>query len=233
MSRGLVVEYAGLPGAGKTTLAVSTRAALGECGIRCRIGDAGISARVPRRVRIRRRLRLATARALTHPVASAHTLATVRDIAPDRLRDALAGAVQWLAVQQLVARGRRTPGVTLLEEGPVQTAWTLGLRARGNVPAARLISTAGQPDLLVVVEAPVPLVDARLAVRGSRHSRTQLLPEAGRRVELERGEALLAELVACPRPLLRVSNDGTSRADVLGHRTARWVRLRTVAAAGG
>ena len=32
---------------------------------------------------------------------------------------------QWLATQQLVARGRRSSGVHLLEEGVVQTTWTV------------------------------------------------------------------------------------------------------------
>lgn len=225
MTPGLVVEYAGLPGAGKSTLAEETRQALRDSGIACRIGDAGISAAAPRPVRVGRRLALAGRHLVRRPVAGFRSLRRIRAVAPSGLRDGLAGAVQWLAVQELLDRARRTPGVTLLEEGPVQTAWTLALRSRGALPPGRLLEGGAETraDRLVLVEAPVALAAARLAVRPSRHSRTQRLPEGERGAELRKGEDLLVGLVDPVLPLLRVPNDGTAAPRQLGRSTARWL----------
>lgn len=226
MTPGLVVEYAGLPGAGKSTLAEETRRALTEAGVECRIGDADIGAGAPRPLRISRRLVLAGGQAARHPITTARSLARIHRIAPTSLRDGLAGAVQWLAVQELVDRARRTPGVTLFEEGPVQTAWTIALRSRGAPPGRLLHGDPGTiADRLVVVETPVALAEARLAVRPSRHSRTQLLAEDARRAELRQGEDLLAGLVDPHRSQLRVCNDGSCEAAQLGRHAAQWLLL--------
>jgi hypothetical protein len=148
---------------------------------------------------------------------------------PASTRDAMAGAVQWLAVQRLVERARHQDGVHLLEEGLVQTLWTLGLRAEndgstGSLPA--LAAHAGA-DLLVVVEAPVELVAARLATRISVHSRTQRLAESDQRSELLRGRELLHSLLGVigGRQLL-VVNDGRAATTDLARNIAEWV-LRT------
>src|SRR5690606_13259428 len=92
-------------------------------------------------------------------------------------RDAVAWLAQWLAVRRAIARARREPGPSLIEEGVVQSLWPLGLRARGPSVARFLERTPrwARGDLLVVVEAPADAVLERLAARSSRHSRTQRL----------------------------------------------------------
>jgi hypothetical protein len=225
----LVVEFAGLPGSGKTTVAAATRATLLAAGVPTRVSDASISAAAPARSRIRRRLALAAAEVCRHPLRGAGVALAVRRLAPDSSRDAAAGAVQWFAVHRLMARACRTPGVHLLEEGAVQTGWTLALRSRGRPDEllrllGRSRSQLAERRLLVVVEAPLDLVATRLATRSSRHSRTQLLAEPQRSAELVAGRELLRTILAASDGgHLLVVNDGRESPDELGRRVVGWV----------
>lgn len=225
---GKVVEFAGLPGAGKSAVAESTRAALAAAGVPCTVADEGISARVPAGVRVRRRLALASVDLSRHPVRGVQVLRSVHQVAPSWRRDAVAGATQWFAVQRLVVRSRSTSGVHLLEEGPLQTLWTLLLRTGSDpVPVLQRMlqpRSVQSPDLLVIVDAPVELASERLCNRASRHSRTQQLPEPEQLAELEAGLGLLQVILAvADRPHLLLSNDGSTTLDELGHRTATWL----------
>jgi len=226
VTRGLVIEFAGLPGAGKTTVANSTNRALLATGVSSRVCDASISAAVPVSARTRRRLALAGAEVARHPVQGMGVLRDIRRLAPVSSRDALAGAVQWFAVQRLEAQATRTAGVHLLQEGPVQTLWTLALRARGRDELVRLLGRHAWPPehLLVVVDAPLNLVSTRLCTRPSRHSRTQLLAERERAAELAAGRELLQEIVAASgRGRLLLVNDGRESPEELAHRVVSWV----------
>jgi hypothetical protein len=225
--RSVVVEFAGLPGAGKTTVADRTHQALVAAGVPSRVSDASISASVPVSTRARRRLALAGAELVRHPVQGADELRAIRRMGPVPARDALAGAVQWFAVKRLEARASRTVGVQLLQEGPVQTLWTLALRARRRHDGLALLM--GRRDvprehLVVLVDAPLDLVSNRLDARTSRHSRTQLLARGDRAVELVAGQELLREILAASdcRQLLLV-NDGRESPDELARRVVSWV----------
>jgi hypothetical protein len=220
---GLVVEFAGLPGAGKTTVADSTNRTLLRAGVPCRVLDERISAAAPLPARARRRVALAGTELSRHPLQGVGELRAIRRLAPGSSRDALAGAVQWLAVQRLEAQASRAPGVHLFQEGRVQTLWTLALRARGS---HRELQRLGLPSerLVVVVDAPLRVLSARLATRASRHSRTQLLPEREQEAELIAGRALLWEILAAAGPSrLTLCNDGRESPEVLGRRVADWV----------
>jgi len=225
--RGVVVEFAGLPGAGKTTLAHSTHQALLAAGVSSRLSDASISASAPFSSRARRRLALAGAELCRHPKHGVGALHAIRRLRPVSSRDALAGAVQWLAVQGLEARATRTAGVHVLQEGLVQTLWTLALRARGShLELVRMLGRrAYSPDhLLVVVDAPPELVSTRLATRTSRHSRTQLLAAPQRAAELALGQELLREILAVSdRGRLVLVNDGRASPEELAHHVVSWV----------
>jgi hypothetical protein len=226
----IVVEFAGLPGSGKTTLAAHTRTALVARGMPCSIVDAGMSAAVAPARRAARRVAWAAAELAHHPRRGVAAVRGVRATEPSSARDGVAGTVQWLAVQRLVTRPGRGQGVQLMEEGPLQTLWTLGLRSGEDVLTTALpdLAEEARPDLLVVVDAPDELLSARLGARGSVHSRTQLLPEPERRAELLRGRELLHDLLAgADRDHVVVLNDGVRRRSDLGRQVAEWV-LRAV-----
>jgi thymidylate kinase len=210
---GTLVEFCGLPGAGKTSLAAATLAALAEAGVPCRVVDQGVSAATSRPARVARRAASVLVEACAHPVRTAGVATRVVKARPGTVRDTVAVLAQWLALQRLLDRSHGGDGVRLLEEGEVQTLWTLGLRARRHVAVPRWERrpAAVRPDLLVVVQAPVEVALERLDERASKHSRTQRLPAARRRAELTRGEDLLERILAEARaPVVRLCNDGTA-----------------------
>lgn len=207
-----VVEFCGLPGSGKTTLAALTQTILTERGVQAGIVDAGISAAAAKPVRVARRTLAACAEAVRRPRHTVEAARLVRATGQSSSRDTAAGLTQWLAVQRLLQRARSAPGVQLLEEGLVQTMWTLGLRADADMAAPLWRCVPGsRADLLVVVGSPTKILAERLAGRTSRHSRTQALSTTAQLAELERGHALLERLVRGSQlPALRVHNDGVA-----------------------
>lgn len=213
-----VVELCGLPGTGKTTLAAQVAAELTERGQRCKIADVAMSAAVSRSRRLQRKAVGVGAQIARHPVRSADAARWIAASRQESARDAVAGLAQWLTVQQTIRAARREGGVQLLEEGIVQTLWTVGLRARRDVVRRLLGGTpaATRPALLVVVEAPVDVVSDRLTGRVSRHSRTQGLDAAAQAAELRRGQELLEKLTTWASIETQVvNNDGRTTVSAL------------------
>lgn len=198
---GLVVELAGLPGSGKSTLAEALVARLRADGVPCQIADSVVSARVRREVRVLRRGFLTVAQGARSPALSWRAALLVARSGQSSRRDVAAVLAQWLATEQLVARGRRASGVHLLEEGLVQTTWTALLRSR-HLAAADLWATvpaASRPQLVLHLDVPPDLAAHRLDSRPSQHSRVQRVAPRRRVAELRRGQALLDEILqACP-----------------------------------
>lgn len=227
----LVVEFCGLPGSGKSTIAMHTRNAIATRGLSCDVVDAGISASAARQRRVALRLRSSLRESTRHPLSTLDAASRIAASGQESPRDAMAVLAQWLAVRDLVVRARRSGGLHLLEEGMLQTLWTLLLRAR-NDPSRRLWRSSplgSRSDLIVMVDTPVTLVQGRLEARESRHSRTQRLPAGLLRPELDRGRELLERLVSTsPVPVERVVDDGTATAAELGERIAGLLLERSV-----
>jgi len=222
----LVVEFCGLPGSGKTTVAKHTQEALLAQGVACVIADAGISARAPRRMRVARRTWAAVRQTTRHPLGTVDSTRLIASVGQPSRRDTVAGVAQWLAVRDLVSRAHRVPGVHLLEEGIIQRTWTIALRARSDPSQGiwRGLPSRSRSDLVLYVDAPVALAESRLGQRASRHSRTQQLPAELRRAELERGRELLEHLLSkAPLPVLRIGVDDQASPAELGERAAEKV----------
>lgn len=224
---GLLIELLGLPGSGKTSLARETCAVLRSRGVDAASADRLISAAEPRTSRLVRRTSASARTALRRPrwtLQSATQIASVRQ--PSR-RDTASVLAQWLAVCELSAAARGTDGVHLLEEGPRQTLWTLMLRSPDTLPRGLLegLPAAARTDLVVVLDVPVEVVEARLLRRASKHSRSQHLAPDRLRAELERGRDLVELLASgATAPVVRLRGDDTTTpaglgvllADVLG-----------------
>jgi hypothetical protein len=111
--------------------------------------------------------------------------------------DVAARFVQWQVAQSLLAAPNDDADVQVVDEGPVQCLWSVGLR--GDVePALRALEATARwrsADLLVVVRTDPAVAMTRLTTRRSQHSRVQQLPAHAQLAELRRGEQLLDRLV--------------------------------------
>ena len=125
-------------------------------------------------------------------------------------RDRVARPANLLVVRDALRRAGRRPGVSVLDQGPLQEWWSAALRGDRDRVLAALAADRAAPraDLLVRVDAPIEVLVERLSGRDVRQSRVEALPPAHRRSELERGSELLDALwnrpvdsSAWPRPL--------------------------------
>ena len=230
MSSGpLVVEFCGLPGSGKSAVASHTCRAMRSEGVDAYVADLPVSAAAPRPARVLRRGGLALRQVAGGPGDAARAARVVAATRPSRW-DGAALLAQLLAVQELTARARRGDRVALLEEGIVQTLWSVGLRSSVD-RQDRLVdwlALTTRADVVVLVDAPTGTVLDRLAARRSRHSRTQRLAPDQRLRELTLGRGLLDGLLeGLPGDVLTVRNDGSVPLADLGRATALEV-LRVV-----
>jgi len=223
MSSGpLVVEFCGLPGSGKSSVAAHTCRALRSAGVDAYVADLPVSAAAPRPARVLRRGSLALRQAAGGP-GGASRAARVMAATRPTTRDGVALLAQLLAVQGLISQAQRGDRVALLEEGLVQTLWSVGLRSSVD-RLDRLVdwlAMTTRADVVVLVDAPTGTVLDRLAARPSRHSRTQRLAPDRRLPELALGRGLLDGLLAgLPGQVLTVRNDGSVPLADLGRDTA-------------
>ncbi len=189
---GPLVELLGLPGSGKSSLADAVTAAVP--GVRR--PELAVASGVAAPVRLTHKLAASATVTATAPALSAGLWLDLWRTSPSRA-DAPSRWVQWQQTQALVRAARRRGGPHLLDEGVLQCLWSIGLR--GNLE--RVLDRLGHhawagPDVVVVVDVPAEVADARLGDRTSRHSRTQALPPQARRAELERGTRLVVDVLA-------------------------------------
>jgi hypothetical protein len=193
----LLIEFCGLPGAGKSHLADALVAGLRREGIPARDGDASIAPGVAPVRRIPRKLLAAGREVLDDPAAAARVGLAIARAERDAV-DVVTRSLQWFVTQRILDRAAGRAGVHVFEEGVLQALWSIGLR--GDPDGLLEVLEAGaapwiRPRVLVVVNAPIDVADARLGARRSSHSRTQVLGAGARTAELRRGRELLECLV--------------------------------------
>ncbi len=212
-----VVELAGLPGAGKSTLASGLRDRGADQARPWTVADTGVSAQSHLVLRTFRRAAYAGRSAARHPVFALRAARLLLGSGQTRPTDSTRILLQWLATAHLLERAHRGPGVQLLEEGALQAIWTAALRSRGLRPQAlwSCLPARARSDVVVLVDVSPEVAADRLAGRSSRHSRTQLLASPERLAELRHGGALLDSVVDhCPVRVVRIDAEG---------RSARWL----------
>jgi predicted kinase len=221
---GTVVEFCGLPGAGKSTIARALVASLRLRGIPTTEVMAPIGPTAPRGARIRRKTAVIARGVATRGGVGIVTNLVVRSGQADA-RDRLARPANLLVVRDAVRRARSREGVHVLDQGPVQEWWSAALRADdARVLAWAAADRAPGADLIVRVDAPFDVLAARLARRGARQSRLEAIAGPALEAELARGAALLdavcAQVLASPgadRPrLVRVDGFGPGAVDTVG-----------------
>lgn len=213
-TRPLSVELAGLPGAGKSRLARSLAEGLAARGLSVTGPDRSMAPSVGVASRLTRKATASAGVAARHPVLTARVAGAVARTGQPGLPDVAGRLVQWQVAQALLAGAHPASDVRVLDEGPVQALWSVGLRGDVTPALHALDASAGwrSADLLVVVRIDLAAAAARLTRRRSRHSRLQDLDPAELLGELRRGAVLLDRLVQwwgsrCPGGVVEV--DGT------------------------
>jgi hypothetical protein len=227
----LVVEFVGLPGVGKSHATRLVAARLAAVGTPARSSALRINYELGRWRRVLYKSGICVAEALGRPGRAARVGRALIGSGQQSRVDVVRFLYNWLFLAGLLrrARTRPRPAVELLDEGIYQLLWSIGFAGgervirdcsstflKGPAPAVPM------PDVVVVVEAPLGLIQARLASRKSRAGRLDRMEAAERQAALVRGADLLTELLSenlgpggeVSGPLLRrVRNGGPSELD--------------------
>jgi hypothetical protein len=222
-SRPLLVEFVGLPGVGKSHATGLVAADLVAVGIPVRSSALRINHELYRPRRVLRKFGMCAAEGVHSPRRAARVGRAVIGSGQQSPADVFRLLYNWLFIVGLLRRARTRPVVELLDEGIYQLLWSVGL-AGGERVIRELSRTflegrppaAPMPDVVVLVEAPLGVIEARLAARKSRAGRLDRMEGGERQAALMRGADLLHELLSedvgerreAPGPLLRrVRND--------------------------
>lgn len=192
---GVVVEFLGLPGAGKTSVARAMAAAMPEVSL----VTEGLDAGTPTASRLLRKVLAMATEALGRPGPTIVAADKVWRSGQGGPAAVLRRTTAWLVAQRLVARGRRRNGVALLDEGSLQAIWSSGLVGEhGSLLGAWQSSPDRwrRPDLVVVLRLEVAHAASRLSSRRDPHSRVERAQGADRTRQLRRGQAVLDDIVA-------------------------------------
>lgn len=232
--RALVVEFVGLPGAGKTTLARYAARWLRAHGLDVREPLADRSPVGWKR--LFDHMVAASDLAARRPGTAADAGAALWSACRPRADQWAHLALNWCYCVRQAERARSNSAVVLVDQGPCQLLWSLGFRSgpeRLDAKqlahlAARIAPNAVAPDVVVLVLAPTEQVAARLVARDGRGD--ELSRAAARSPEraFARADATLEQVRAALEARLRVvvvengrSHDVAETAAGLGSRLYR------------
>jgi hypothetical protein len=206
----VVVEFLGLPGVGKSYAARLVAARLDARGTPARSAGLRINEELGA---WRRRLSkggICAAEAIGRPRSTLRVFRALRGSRQRARVDVIRLTYNWLFVSRLLRRARTRSAVELLDEGIFQLLWSVGFAGgEGSIRECSALLLQGpapvvsMPHVLVLVEAPPESVHARLAARGSRAGRIDRMVPNERPAALQRGEALLAEVLSESLGLIR------------------------------
>jgi thymidylate kinase len=209
----MIVEFLGLPGAGKSTLSQLAAEALAERGIAVECANRMLASGVGPTRRWLRKSGCVIDGLVCAPHDLGNAIRSVNRTRQRSLSELLHTTFNWLLVTALVRRAARSPKVVLLDQGVAQALWSIGLSAQGEAwqdIMRRAASLAPAPDMIVLVNADPSNIASRLAARPRNRSRLTVTRAADPAL-LARASVLLKEatdIMRCRQvPITTVSNE--------------------------
>ncbi len=219
----LLVEFAGLPGAGKSTLASAVAEILEDLGFSLATDPRSPAVSLPTRLTYVRLL-------ASRPAFVLGSVATIARTRPLTARDLRWATGTWLKRVARLVQASRKPGIHLFDPGVAQALWSIGARSRMaafSQSAHVLLRRAPRPDLLAVIDAPNETLVSRLRRRPGSTSvleRDTLSPEAIARGRQRMDEVLgaLGRLEAGPG-VERFVNPDAAQPSATARRIVDWI----------
>jgi hypothetical protein len=207
--RNLVVEFVGLPGVGKSYAARLVAARLAAAGTPVASSALRVNQELGTFRRVAYKLGLCAGEMLRRPTGAFRVgRVLIRSHQQSRV-DVVRLSYNWFFLVGLLRRARARPSVEVLDEGIVQLLWSIGfagdeqvVRERSSELLAASAFPLPLPDVVVVVEAPLVLIESRLEGRASRAGRVDRIEPAQREVALIRGAHLFGEVLSKEMGLL-------------------------------
>jgi len=193
----MIVEFCGVPGAGKSTLARQLTEELRRNGHAAHLPLEATSPRAPRPSRLLRKGLAAAGETLLHPFTTLLVIRAVVQSAQPSRRDVLVRAGNWLVLRAALRRARGNDGIWLFDQGVIQELCSLGYA--GKPFAGMDVANPGRPrlgpDVIMNVDLKLAEAEDRIAARPGIESRVER-SETDRRSALVRQAALIESLRA-------------------------------------
>lgn len=177
--RGLIVEFVGLPGSGKSTVSHAVAEILRGCGQPISERSFEIAHRLSASPRRLMKLRLAWRTVRLHPGWSLALAIQIARTGQRRWREGAARIFELLYVCGLVGEQSRRPGIHLLDQGFFVGLWSTCFDASSAVPLRRLVEIGTRccgrspADLVIVLEVEPAIAVERLRRRPGATSRLE------------------------------------------------------------
>lgn len=221
----LWVEFAGLPGAGKSEVSHTLAALLREHFSPVFEPSYTLDHATALAPRLASKLWLAARGWAHHPRQARKWLHTLAAAGQESQRGLHSVALNWFYLVGSAQRCAAIPGIHVFDQGLLQAAWSLAYGARRSAVIAagwraRLGSALPPRALLVLVEAEVPTIRARLERRSGATSRLERDVAAGRSLTcLARAADLFSDVADVARDLAHVLDITLLRIDGNGGRS--------------
>jgi thymidylate kinase len=173
---GLIVEFLGLPGVGKSTLSHRVAEVLRQKGMPVYEPTYWPVYTLRKYKRIIRKMLFIGWELLGNPGQSWLSAKAILSSKQITSKDLIKTLVAWLHLSSLRQAHSRIAGVHLFDESICQALWSIGFGAREKelaFIANRLLSLSHPPHIVVVLEASLKTIETRLAARPIRHSRLE------------------------------------------------------------
>jgi hypothetical protein len=230
----VIVEFCGVPGAGKSTLASALMAELRRTGHPAHLALEATSPRARRPARLLRKCTIAAGEVVLHPFTTLLVLRAVHQSMQPSHRDLVVRTGNWLVLRAAMRRARRSGAIWLFDQGVIQELCSLGYA--GKPFAGMDVANPGLPrlgpDVIVSINLKLAEAEERIEARPGSESRVER-SGTDRRSALVRQAALIESLRSSwlqqfgdrlPTRTLHVSNgdDGPrpSLADLAQHLVA-------------